>query len=78
MVEKQIACPHCHGTGAENPYDIVNCKECGGKGKTTKKVNLGGGYYNMFTQTCPRCHGKGKVIGRKCHTCKSAKIIPGI
>ncbi len=26
MVEKQIACPHCHGTGAENPYDIVACR----------------------------------------------------
>ena len=32
----------------------------------------------MFTQTCPRCQGKGKVIGRKCHVCKSIKIIPGI
>lgn len=32
----------------------------------------------MFTQTCPRCQGKGKVIGRKCHVCKSQKIIPGI
>lgn len=32
----------------------------------------------MFTQTCPRCAGKGKVIGRKCHLCKEQKIIPGI
>ncbi len=78
MVEKQVACPHCKGTGAENPYAVVQCRECGGKGRITRRVELGGGYYNMYTQVCPRCQGKGKVIGRKCHLCSSQKIIPGI
>lgn len=32
----------------------------------------------MYTQICPRCQGKGKVIGRKCHLCHSQKIIPGV
>jgi DnaJ-related protein SCJ1 len=77
-VEKQVACPHCKGTGAENPYDIVTCHECNGQGRVTRRVELGGGYYNMYTQVCPRCQGKGKVIGRKCHLCHSQKIIPGV
>ena len=56
----------------------MTCRECGGNGRIQRRVDLGGGYYNLFTQTCPRCQGKGKVIGRKCHICKSQKIIPGI
>lgn len=78
LVEKQVACPHCKGTGAENPYDVVTCHECSGQGRVTRRVELGGGYYNMYTQICPRCQGKGKVIGRKCHLCNSQKIIPGV
>lgn len=73
-----MACPHCKGTGAENPYDIVTCQECGGQGRITRRVELGGGYYNLYTQVCPRCQGKGKVIGRKCHLCHAQKIIPGV
>lgn len=78
MIQKQIACPHCHGTGADNPNDIVKCNECQGKGRVTRRVELGGGYYNLFTQTCPRCHGKGEVIGRPCHVCKRQLLIPGL
>ena len=25
MIQKQIACPHCKGTGADNPNDVVKC-----------------------------------------------------
>jgi len=28
MIQKQIACPHCKGTGADNPSDVVKCHEC--------------------------------------------------
>jgi DnaJ-related protein SCJ1 len=59
MIQKQIACPHCKGTGADNPYDIVKCKECQGKGRVTRRVELGAGFYNLFTQTCPKCQGRG-------------------
>ena len=26
MIQKQMACPHCKGTGADNPHDVVKCK----------------------------------------------------
>ena len=42
-----------------------------------KRVNVGGGYYNMVSETCPRCHGEGKIIGRKCSTCSGKKIVSG-
>ena len=78
MIQKQMACPHCKGTGADNPHDVVKCKECDGKGRVTRRVDLGGGYYNLFTQTCPRCQGKGEVIGKVCHVCRKQKIIQGL
>jgi DnaJ-related protein SCJ1 len=78
MIQKQIACPHCKGTGADNPNDIAKCKECQGKGRVTRRVELGGGFYNLFTQTCQKCHGRGEVVGRTCHVCKSHKIMHGL
>ena len=78
LVEKQVACPHCKGSGAENPYDIVTCKECNGQGRVTRRVELGNGFYNLFTNICPRCEGRGKVIGRKCHLCTGQKITQGL
>ncbi len=78
LIEKEVACPHCKGSGAENSYDVVTCRECGGKGRVTKRVDLGNGFYNLYTNTCPRCEGKGKVIGKKCHLCNAQKIIQGI
>lgn len=46
---KRTACPHCLGSGAQNEYDIVRCSSCQGQGRTTKRVAVGGGYYNMMT-----------------------------
>lgn len=31
----------------------------------------------MITEACPRCAGKGKIIGRKCNTCDGSRIISG-
>ena len=56
---------------------MVRCSNCQGQGRTTKRVHVGGGYYNMMTETCPRCSGKGKIIGRKCTTCDGSRIISG-
>lgn len=78
LVEKQVACPHCKGTGAENPHDIVRCMDCGGQGRINKRMDMGNGFYNIFTSVCPRCEGKGKVIGRKCHLCNGQKITQGL
>ena len=72
-----MACPHCQGSGAQNDYDIVRCQECQGQGKKTKRVPVGGGYYNMMQQECPRCKGEGKIVGRKCNTCDGNKIMAG-
>lgn len=64
-------CPHCHGTGAENPSDIVTCPQCGGRG--TVKVRQQTLFGMMESeQSCPRCGGTGKTVREKCHTCGGA------
>ncbi len=61
-------CPHCNGTGAENPNDISTCPDCRGSGFITAVQQTLFG--RMQTQReCPRCDGTGKVINNKCKKC---------
>lgn len=64
-------CPHCNGTGAENPSDVTTCQECRGSGFITAVQQTLFG--RMQTQReCPRCGGTGKVVTNKCKTCNGA------
>lgn len=62
------ACPHCHGSGAESPNDMVTCSQCGGRGTVRVRQQTLFGVMDSET-TCPRCHGSGKTIRTKCHEC---------
>ncbi|MEG2974122.1 MAG: molecular chaperone DnaJ [Malacoplasma sp.] len=68
-------CTSCKGTGASNEPDSINtCTTCNGQGFTiSKKRTLLG---MMQTQSvCPTCKGYGKIISKKCSTCKGHKQI---
>ena len=64
-------CPHCHGTGAENPSDVTTCPTCRGTGRVrTRKTTIFG---VMETEdACPDCHGSGKKVTHKCTQCKGS------
>ena len=32
-----MICPHCRGTGADNPDDVKICPDCNGKGVVNKR-----------------------------------------
>lgn len=72
-VEKEISypslaeCDTCHGTGAKPGTQPVTCSRCGGYGH----VAVQQGFFRM-EQTCPACHGTGKVIPSPCPTCRGA------
>ena len=34
---KRIICPHCRGSGADDPNDVETCKYCKGTGMQVKK-----------------------------------------
>ncbi len=62
-------CTSCRGTGAKPGTSPETCSKCGGKGKVVfSQQSLFGMVQNV--QTCPDCHGTGKIIKDKCPDCR--------
>ncbi|MGS0741164.1 molecular chaperone DnaJ [Glaciimonas sp. GG7] len=64
------ACEPCHGSGAKPGTQPVTCPTCGGHGQ----VRMQQGFFSI-QQTCPKCHGSGKVIAEPCTSCAGAGRI---
>jgi molecular chaperone DnaJ len=63
-------CDTCHGSGAKPGTAPVTCTTCGGHGQ----VRMQQGFFSI-QQTCPKCHGTGKIIPEPCATCGGAGRI---
>jgi molecular chaperone DnaJ len=83
-VPTQVVCQTCKGTGARGGTAPTSCSTCGGYGQ----VRMQQGFFSI-QQTCPRCHGTGKMIRDPCGSCHgqgrvrdyktlSAKIPAGV
>jgi molecular chaperone DnaJ len=57
-------CEACKGTGAKPGTKPKACHTCGGQGS----VRIQQGFFSI-QQTCPTCHGTGKVIPDPCGAC---------
>ena len=60
-------CAACHGTGAKPGTQPQTCSSCGGAGQ----VRVSQGPFSI-AQTCPRCHGSGKMVAHPCASCGGA------
>src|SRR5258706_1486946 len=60
-------CETCGGSGAKKGTSAKTCHTCGGVGQ----VRMQQGFFSI-QQTCPTCHGTGKVIPEPCPTCHGA------
>lgn len=60
-------CETCHGSGAKAGTQPVTCTTCGGGGQ----VRMQQGFFSI-QQTCPKCHGSGKMVQSPCGTCHGA------
>lgn len=83
-VPTMVVCLACQGSGAKKGTKANLCKMCGGHGQ----VRMQQGFFSI-QQTCPTCHGEGKVVSDPCRNCNgngrvqepktlSVKIPPGV
>jgi molecular chaperone DnaJ len=64
------SCESCHGSGAKPGTSPTSCPTCAGHGQ----VRMQQGFFSI-QQTCPKCHGTGKIIPEPCPTCAGAGRI---
>jgi molecular chaperone DnaJ len=60
-------CEPCKGTGAKPGTQPKVCPTCGGAGQ----VRIQQGFFSI-QQTCPKCHGSGRIIPDPCPSCRGA------
>ncbi|MCK0511087.1 molecular chaperone DnaJ [Aromatoleum buckelii] len=60
-------CETCHGSGAKPGTQPKPCPTCGGAGQ----VRIQQGFFSI-QQTCPKCHGTGRIIPDPCRDCGGA------
>jgi molecular chaperone DnaJ len=63
-IPTHVKCEECDGSGAKKGTSPTTCSTCGGVGQ----VRMQQGFFSL-QQTCPRCHGKGKMITDPCGKC---------
>ena len=63
----QSTCETCKGSGARPGTQPVTCTTCAGHGQ----VRMQQGFFSV-QQTCPKCHGNGKMVKEPCPTCSGA------
>lgn len=63
-------CDDCSGSGAAPGTQPQPCLQCGGSGQVATQRG-----FVMFSSTCPRCSGQGKVISDPCNTCHGRGMV---
>jgi len=63
-------CSTCKGSGAKPGTQPTTCTTCNGQGQ----VRMQQGFFSI-QQTCPRCHGTGKMIPSPCSPCNGSGRI---
>lgn len=69
-IPTMTTCDTCNGSGAKPGTSPKNCSTCDGHGQ----VRMQQGFFSI-QQTCPKCHGSGKMITSPCSSCHGAGRI---
>lgn len=63
-IPRLVTCKSCQGSGARKGTKPTVCKTCEGQGQ----VRIQQGFFTI-QQTCPECHGEGRIITDPCPDC---------
>jgi molecular chaperone DnaJ len=69
-IPTQAKCGVCAGSGARPGTQPITCPTCDGHGQ----VRMQQGFFSI-QQTCPRCHGTGRVVPTPCTECSGAGFV---
>ena len=70
-LEREVSCATCGGTGSQPGSSSKTCTTCRGSGA----VSAGSGFM-QFRQTCPACHGEGRMNTDPCRACAGRGTMP--
>ncbi len=73
VVERNVQCESCNGTGAEGG-NMKTCTQCNGQGRVRRVQNTFLGGISVVTE-CPVCHGRGTVAERSCKECDGDGVV---
>jgi molecular chaperone DnaJ len=68
-VDRNAACSHCGGSGADSSAGSESCRHCSGTGRISATRNTLLGSFRTVKQ-CPVCRGSGSVPKKMCSSCK--------
>jgi molecular chaperone DnaJ len=63
-IPRHVACKPCQGSGSKPGSKPIQCDMCEGMGQ----VRMQQGFFSV-QQTCPTCHGEGRVVKDPCADC---------
>lgn len=66
-VRGAASCSRCSGSGAEPGTSVNTCGTCNGRGMVAQNQ----GFFS-FSQPCPQCRGRGRIIETPCTTCRGS------
>jgi len=70
VINGEVACDTCTGSGAKPGTKPEQCPQCRGTGQVTAQRG-----FIMFSSACARCRGTGSFIATPCETCRGRGAV---
>jgi len=70
VINGDVACDTCSGSGAQPGTKPETCPQCRGTGQVTAQRG-----FIMFSSACARCRGTGSFIATPCETCRGRGAV---
>jgi molecular chaperone DnaJ len=70
VIDGEVPCDTCSGSGAKPGTKPETCSQCRGTGQVTAQRG-----FIMFSSSCARCRGTGSYVPTPCETCRGRGAV---